>query len=66
MSPTYLEYLVRDRLREHEELTQEILASKRERELQPVQPGGLRRRLGRRLIALGLSLESQAKGPTAP
>jgi len=66
MSPTYLEYLVRDRVREHEELAQEILASRRKRDLQPAQPPGLRRRLGRRLIELGLSLESQAKGPTAP
>ena len=64
MSPTYLEYLVRDRVREHEELTQEILESRRQRQLRATPPG-LRRRLGRRLVSLGLYLDPQGEGPTA-
>ena len=68
MSPLLLEMLVSDRLREHNELVQQALEADRvSREAEPLtaQPGGLRRRLGRKLVSLGLRLDPQSEGPAA-
>jgi len=68
MSPLLLEMLVHERLREHKELLRHALEADRagrEVEASPAQPGRLRRRLGRTLVAIGLRLDPQAGGPAA-
>ena len=73
MSPTdtYLDYLVRERTREVEESARrarevsKVERAQSEEEPLPTRPGGLRRRLGRKLVSLGLRLDPQGEGPAA-
>jgi hypothetical protein len=58
-APLYLEYASRERMREVARETQSACLRAR---LQPSRPCGLRRRLARRLVSLGLYLDPQAAG----
>lgn len=62
-SPVYLEYAGRERMKE---LAQAVDRDRVRARLQPSRPGGLRRRLARRLVSLGLHLDPQAAVPTTP
>jgi hypothetical protein len=71
MSPTFLEFLAHEDARERDKAVEQILEARkvqparREAKPQSTRPGGLRRRLGRKLVSLGLYLDPQAEGPTA-
>ena len=71
MSPLEIEYAFHEQSRERERLMQEIREARkvedlqRKAESQPSQPLGLRRRLGRKLVSLGLRLDPQSEGPAA-
>jgi len=59
-APLYLEYASRERMRE---VARESLGACLKARLQPSRPCGLRRRLARRLVSLGLYLDPHAAGP---
>jgi hypothetical protein len=61
-APLYLEYASRERMREVARETQSACLKAR---LQPSRPCGLRRRLARRLVSLGLRLDPHAAGSSA-
>jgi hypothetical protein len=61
-APLYLEYASRERMREVARETQGACLRAR---LQSSQPCGLRRRLARRLVSLGLYLDPHAAGSLA-
>jgi hypothetical protein len=61
-APLYLEYASRERMRDVARETQSACLKAR---LQPSRPRGLRRRLARRLVSLGLRLDPQAAGSLA-
>jgi hypothetical protein len=61
-SPLYLEYASRERIREVARETESACLKAR---LQPSRPCGLRRRLARRLVSLGLRLDPHAAGSSA-
>ena len=58
-APLYLEYASRERMRE---VARESLGACLKTRLQPSRPCGLRRRLARRLVSLGLYLDPHAAG----
>jgi hypothetical protein len=62
-SPLFVEYVTRERVRD---LTLEAERASMERSLQPPRLHGLRRRLARGLIFLGLHLDRQTSGPASP
>jgi len=62
-SPLYLEYITDERMGELARTTERARSLGR---LQPSPPCGLRRRLARRLVSLGLHLDPQAAGPAVP
>jgi hypothetical protein len=61
-APLYLEYVSRERMGEAAREAQSACLKAR---LQPSRPCGLRRRLARRLVSLGLHLDPLAAGPPA-
>lgn len=62
-APLYLEYASRERMKELAQAADRAGLRARTRASPPC---GLRRRVARRLVSLGLHLDPQAAGPPAP
>jgi hypothetical protein len=63
-SPQYLELVLAEREKSTQQATR-VRRARRETDVQQPRPGGLRRRLARRLVSLGLYLDPQAAGPAS-
>ena len=65
-APLFMEYASRERIKELSRLARSSRPGPRpEPTHRPSRPGGLRRRLARRLVSLGLYLDPQAYGPAS-
>jgi hypothetical protein len=65
-APLFMEYACRERIKDLSRLAESSRPRPRTAPThRPARPGGLRRRLARRLVSLGLYLDPQAGGPAS-